>query len=86
MAKGVALPNRLPHAAGPFTTGRPCARSWTLRTYSVFYRSAGREGERQFGRHVNISQNLKVKVKVKVNVKNVKVKNVNVKNVNVKKE
>ena len=46
-SQGVALPNRLTHAAGPFVTGRPRARSLTVRTHSVLYRPAGREVERR---------------------------------------
>ena len=45
-SQGVALPNRLTHAAGPFVTGRPCARSSTVWTHSVFHRSAGRDVEK----------------------------------------
>ena len=47
----VALPNRLTHAAGSFITRRPCGRSWTVRTHSVFYRPAGRECERRASRY-----------------------------------
>ena len=47
----VAVPHRLTHAAGPFFTGRPCARSLTVRTHSVFYRPAGREVEHNASRY-----------------------------------
>ena len=46
-SQGVALPNRLRHAAGPFVPGRLCAGSLTVRTHSVFYRPAGRKVERR---------------------------------------
>ena len=54
-AKRVALSNKFTHAAGPFITGRPCARSWAVRTHSVFSAPLGTKViDVQFGRRVDL--------------------------------
>ena len=57
-AKGWHSPTGSPMAAGLFVTGRPCARSSTVRTHSVFCRPrrAVKLSDVQFGRHVDLCQ------------------------------